>query len=263
MIFQAIGPIASILLGLVLSAFRDFTSASNFAFFFIVLTILIAEYGGARAAVTTALASALSLDFFLTQPYLRLTIADKHDIIAFCWLAACGLVVANFSWARAKRAAELKSVRHQMNLLHSAIVTLEDTENTESRLWKLLDAIRAACPLDAAAIRDNKDRVLAAFQTGEKTSRVPGPVISPQSLIPAGSASQPALESVVLPEQGARVPLVLRNRQVGWLDLWGNGQPANADSRQTLADVTIVLSLILAGPENGPVPVRGQFQGPD
>ena len=44
---------------------------------------MVAEFGGRWPAVATALASALSLDFFLTQPYLHLAIDDKHDIIAF------------------------------------------------------------------------------------------------------------------------------------------------------------------------------------
>ena len=60
---------------------RTYTTASNFAFVFVALTIVVAEMGGRAAAVVTALVSALSLDFFLTQPYMRLTIHEKHDVI--------------------------------------------------------------------------------------------------------------------------------------------------------------------------------------
>ena len=49
---------------------------------------------------------ALSLDFFLTRPYLRLAIEDKHDVIAFAGLAVCGLIVA--SLARDRRPSELR-----------------------------------------------------------------------------------------------------------------------------------------------------------
>ena len=59
---------------------RTYTTASNFAFVFVALTIVVAEMGGRAAAVVTALVSALSLDFFLTQPYMRLTIHEKHDV---------------------------------------------------------------------------------------------------------------------------------------------------------------------------------------
>ena len=103
LIYLAGGGIGAILLGMILVPLRDFTSASNFTFPFMALTILIAEFGGPRAAVVTALTSALSLDFFLTQPYLRLTIAGKHDIIAFLGLAACGLIAAGCSSGRRRR----------------------------------------------------------------------------------------------------------------------------------------------------------------
>jgi K+-sensing histidine kinase KdpD len=104
LIYLASGPLVAILLGIALIPLRETVIPSNFTFPFIILTIVVAEYGGRRAAVATALVSALSLDFFLTQPYLRLTIEGKHDITAFLGLAACGLVAATLG-ARRSRAA--------------------------------------------------------------------------------------------------------------------------------------------------------------
>ena len=63
-IYLGVGPLVAILLGVALMPLRSFTTASNFTFAFMALTILVAEYGGRRAAVATALCSALSLDFF-------------------------------------------------------------------------------------------------------------------------------------------------------------------------------------------------------
>jgi K+-sensing histidine kinase KdpD len=100
--YTALGPLAAIALGMLLVPVRGYTSASNFAFVFLALTITVAEFGGRGAAVATALVSALSLDFFLTQPYLRLEIAGKHDIIAFLGLAACGLIAAAFRSRRSR-----------------------------------------------------------------------------------------------------------------------------------------------------------------
>ena len=94
LIHVATGPLGAILLGFALIPLRESVIASNLAFPFIILTIIVAEFGGRPAAVATALVSALSLDFFLTKPYLRLTIEGKHDITAFLGLAACGLVAA-------------------------------------------------------------------------------------------------------------------------------------------------------------------------
>jgi K+-sensing histidine kinase KdpD len=94
MAYLAIGPLVAIFLGVALIPLRGTVIPSNFTFPFIILTIVVAEFGGRPAAVATALVSALSLDFFLTEPYLRLTIQGKHDITAFLGLAACGLVAA-------------------------------------------------------------------------------------------------------------------------------------------------------------------------
>ena len=74
LIYLAMGSLAAIGLGIALIPFREATSASNFTLPFLVLTIVVAEFGGRWAAVATAMVSALSLDFFLTQPYLHLAI---------------------------------------------------------------------------------------------------------------------------------------------------------------------------------------------
>jgi K+-sensing histidine kinase KdpD len=104
-IYISMGPLGAILLGFALMPLREIVLASNLTFPFIILTIVVAELGGRRAAVVTALVSALSLDFFLTKPYLRLTIQGKHDITAFLGLAACGLVAAALASRRGRRPA--------------------------------------------------------------------------------------------------------------------------------------------------------------
>src|SRR5215467_13605807 len=94
LIYLAGGGLAAVFLGMALVPLRELTVASNFTFPFMILTFVVAEFGGRAAAVVTALVSALSLDFFLTRPYLKLTIEGKHDLIAFLGLVACGLVAA-------------------------------------------------------------------------------------------------------------------------------------------------------------------------
>src|SRR5207245_6638117 len=98
--YLALGAIAAILLGAALVPLRGYTTASNFAFVFVALTIAVAELGGRWAAVATALCSGLSLDFFLTQPYMQLTMYEKHDVIAVVGLTACGLIAAAFGTQR-------------------------------------------------------------------------------------------------------------------------------------------------------------------
>ena len=246
------GPLAAILLGMILVPLRSYTNASNFTFAFMALTILIAEYGGRRAALATALCSALSLDFFLTQPYLRLTIADKHDIIAFFGLAACGLLAASFGSQRGLRTERLRSAWMQLDLFHTAIAEMKGTERFEFRLARLLDAVRDACPVSAAVVRDLHDTVVAASEHGLATSRLPSHVLSSQTLLPReAEADEAQRRDLPLPSEGARLPLVAGNRQVGWLDFWGNGTPANALSRRTIADVAHLIAIQMEGSGRG------------
>src|SRR5262245_21899683 len=99
----ALGIGGAVALWAALIPLRELTPAGNLAFPFLVLTIVIAELGGTMAVVGTALASALSLNFFLTQPYLTFAMSDKHDALAFTGLVVCGLTVAGFRNWRARR----------------------------------------------------------------------------------------------------------------------------------------------------------------
>jgi K+-sensing histidine kinase KdpD len=246
------GPLAAILLGLALVPLRGFTSASNFSFAFMALTIVVAEYGGGRAAVATALCSALSLDFFLTQPYLRLTIADKHDIIAFVGLTACGLVAAAVSSQRGERGAALSAALKQLDLLATAIEGLESTEPLESRLGRVLDAMCVACPIAGAVVRDENNSILAATERGQGGTRVAVQILAQHTLLPRESDAEVLADhEVPFPMEGARLALVVGNRRLGWLDLWGNGAPANSRSRRSLSDAARLLAIQLAGARPG------------
>ena len=121
LILLSAGPLAAILLGVALVPFRGRTPAANFTFLFMALTILVAEFGGRAAAVATALFSALSLNFFLTQPYLRFTIVPPDEIVAFIGLAACGLLAAAFGSRHGRRVADSRAARDQVRLLHALL----------------------------------------------------------------------------------------------------------------------------------------------
>jgi hypothetical protein len=210
------------------------------------LTIAVAEFGGRSAAVATALSSALSLDFFLTEPYLRLTIAGKHDIIAFVGLAACGLIAAAFGARRGQRITDLAAAGRQLELLHFTAAQLERGTADEAALTRVLEASRTALPLAAAALRDGRGYALAA--AGNALERLlPEKVIEPDTLMPPGSPPAAlALRLLPLPPEGARLALKVGDTHVGWLDVWGNGAPASLASRRVLSDVARLLATLRA-----------------
>lgn len=236
------GPLAALLLGVVLMPLRSLTPASNFTFVFLALTIAVAELGGRWAGTATALVSALSLDFFLTQPYLRLEIADKRDVIAFFGLAGCGLLAAFFSSRRAEREA----TRRQLALLHASVDQLETRGPLESRLSAVLEAARRTLPVLALIVRDTGGRAMA--QSGDPPRPVSVPAVKPDVLLSVESALT-LRPGPPFPTEGARLALVAGGRTAGWLDVWGDSAPAGPEARRALSAVARVLAALLAGSE--------------
>ena len=237
------GPIAALLLGMALMPLREVTSASNLTFAFVALTILVAGLGGGGAAVATALSSSLSLDFFLTRPYLRLAIEDKHDLIGFLGLTVCGLVAAAVGAHRGERVSALRACRAQQELVRHGLEQLEKGVPRELGLSRVLDESRGVLSVADAAVHDTSGNLLAA--TGQARGR-PTPA---GRLDVLGAPSTPGGRVEALPREGVRIPLVARGRAVGWLDVWGDGPPARPAGRDPLADVVRILALILGGSE--------------
>jgi len=105
LLYFGLGPLAAIVMGGGLMSVREIATTSTLVFPFIILTMIAAEFGGQPAALSTAVASVLSMDFFLMQPYLRIEIAEKHDVTTLLGLAACGVVAAALSAHRNRRAS--------------------------------------------------------------------------------------------------------------------------------------------------------------
>ena len=245
--YLSAGPMAAILLGMALTPLRGLTTASNLSFAFMALTLVVAELGGRWAAIGTALAAALSLDFFLTQPYLQLAIDDKHDIIAFMGLAVCGLIAASLGSRRGERIVALTSVRKHRELLHSILRLWDRGAPVDSQLAKVLRGAVDGLPLAAAAIRDRTGGVVASSADAVALRPAPEEVLQLDSLVPAAATRRaPAGWDLALPSDGARIALVSGNRHVGWLDIWGNGAAAGVESRRAVSDVARAIGLLLA-----------------
>jgi hypothetical protein len=238
----AAGVGGSIFLGVALTPLRGFTPAANFTFAFMALTIVVAEFGGKRAAIASAVTSALSLDFFLTRPYLRLAMDDKHDVIAFVGLAACGLVAAAFGTQRARRSA----YRRHLDLLHEALLTLQEAGPPATRLLQVLELARAMLPVSSLAVRDDRGALIAGTPRAASYPR-PSVSLSMDALLRPGSGVESLQrQGDPLPADGARLELVAANRTVGALELWGDGQPADANDRRVLSDVARSIGARLA-----------------
>jgi hypothetical protein len=85
-----LGPIA---VGAVLVPLRDELVSTNLALILVVVVVLAAIAGGRGPGAVAAVIAALSYDFFLTRPYLSLTIDSADDVETTIILLAIGLIV--------------------------------------------------------------------------------------------------------------------------------------------------------------------------
>jgi hypothetical protein len=107
--------------------------------------------GGGLAAILTAVAAALSFNYFHTQPYLSFDVAARQDVISVVLLGAAGVVVGEFgsrATNRARRAARLASEREDVDATLAGLALGAPVDETWADVRSLL---RTYGGIDSAA----------------------------------------------------------------------------------------------------------------
>jgi two-component system sensor histidine kinase KdpD len=245
------GILGAIILGVALVPLRSITPASNLAFVFIAFTIVVAEFGGRTAALVAALVSAMSLNFFLTEPYLTLTMSKTDDVVAFFAMAMCGLIAAAFGTRRERSSRAATRARDDLAALQRVVAHL----HTGRPLDAVLDELRAAFGLGRLVLRGADDRVLASSPDGTERAPKAGTELNAETLFAAGEARyQFGLRGLRLPEGGGRLRLPSERGDL-CLDLW-EGDPGglDQDARRTLVIAASVIALTVSGRRHPSLP---------
>ena len=88
-----------------LTPFRDRVENTHVALIFVVAVVAVASIGNRVAGYLAALLAGVWFDFFFTEPFQRLTIADRSDIETAILLLVVGVAVTELAvWGR-RRAA--------------------------------------------------------------------------------------------------------------------------------------------------------------
>jgi len=188
------GALGSMLLAVALVPLRTVVAASNLAFVFMAFTIIVAELGGRGAALATALIAAMSLNFFLTEPYLTLTISKTDDVIAFFALAACGLIAAAFG----RRRERLSDVAGRADRELSTLARFAERSRSGRPLDGLLQDLRAEFALAGLVLRDESGRVLAAVPADAGARPAPRMALDGATLFAAGDEKTLAMATCVV-----------------------------------------------------------------
>jgi hypothetical protein len=234
------GALGSMALGVALIPLRTVVAASNLAFVFLAFTIVVAELGGRTPALVTALVSAMSLNFFLTEPYLTLAITKVDDVVAFFALVGCGLIAAAFG-RRRERLSEAAGRADQE--LGSLTRLLERTRGARAPA-AMLQELRADFGLGGLVLRDDQGRVLAAVPDTAGALPPPRLALTGQMLFAPGDAMvRFGSKGMRLPDGGGRLTLQTARGPVT-LDLWeGDEEGFTDDESRTLAIAASILAL--------------------
>ena len=243
------GALGGLALGFMLIPLRSLTSASNLAFVFIAFTIVIAELGGRSAALVTAVVSALTLNFFLTEPYMSLQISKADDVVAFGALAVCGLIAAAFGRRREQMSELAERAGDELGVLDKLVSRLR----AGASLDEVLDDLRKSFGLRAIVLRDDTERPVAAALGGQVSGSMPEPEtdIAPDSFLPADeSRVRFGLRGLRLPEGGGRLWLRAGGGVGGGVasvDFWEEDpQGFDVNEARTLTIAASILGLELA-----------------
>jgi len=243
-VWSAGGGLAAVALGIALIPLREWTSASNMAFAFVALTIVMAELGGRAAAVSTAVVSAMSLNFFLTAPYLTLMIDKADDVVAFVALLACGLIAAAFGRRRAATAEAARRSRRDLDGLRELVAGLR----RDAPLDELLRQLRLAFGLGRLVLRRPDGSVAAEDPVDAGgTPAAPTDILSGDMLLERDPGPHRwGGRGFRLPPGGGRVRLDTSAGPVA-LDMWEAGEEGlDQDERRALVVGAWLLATELA-----------------
>lgn len=125
----SLGTIVAMCVAGLLGAMRPEVSQANAGLVLVLVIIAAASIGGRWAGGATALAAALSFDFFLTRPYGSLAIKSTGDIVTTILLFAVGVTVGQFADARWAAKASGQAGADDVAELHRVATLTADGAN--------------------------------------------------------------------------------------------------------------------------------------
>jgi hypothetical protein len=114
----ALGGLAAILLAAALVPLREELSGSALALLLVLPVLLGAVTGGRLGGAVTAVVATLSFDFFLTQPYLSLTMDSSDDVETAVLFLLVALIVGTVAAGARRSSVKAERGRAELEALH-------------------------------------------------------------------------------------------------------------------------------------------------
>jgi K+-sensing histidine kinase KdpD len=115
----------------VLSTFREHVPAATSVLLLVLVVVAAAATGDRLAGLLAAVSASLAFDFFLTQPYARLNIADSDDVEAAILLVVISVAVGELAlWGRRQEARASRRAGYLDGLLAAAEAVAQGSTDT-------------------------------------------------------------------------------------------------------------------------------------
>jgi K+-sensing histidine kinase KdpD len=132
--------VAPVVVCSVLAAVRDTVPTASAVLVLVLCIVAAAATGDRSAGLFAAVSSGASFDFFLTQPYFRLTIADSDDLEASVLLVLIGVSVTELAlWGRRQQEQSSRRSGYLDGVL-SAASTVAEAETSPDRVVAVVAA---------------------------------------------------------------------------------------------------------------------------
>ena len=162
----AAAAVAPALVSGILAAFRESLTATTAVLILVLLVIAAASTGVRIAGIVAAVSGGLSFDFFLTEPYGRLTINDPNDVEAAVLLVVIGAAVTEVAlWGHRQHARANRRAGYLEGVLGTAEIVMRQHDKPEALTERVAQQITEVlgvgrCRFMALPLRDPRTPVL-------------------------------------------------------------------------------------------------------
>ena len=198
----AAGAIAALCVAGLLGSVRGEISQANAALILVLVIIGAAVVGGRWAGGATALAAAVSFDFFLTRPYGSLAIKDGSEIVTTILLFVVGVAVGQIVGSRLRARAGARTGTEEVAGLHRVARLVADDASDRDLIAAVEEEVADVLLLPSCSFHllpPDPPRPLL-----EPTGRVDAPYVHLD-------------DGFALPGAGLTVPVRAGGSTLGWL----------------------------------------------
>jgi two-component system sensor histidine kinase KdpD len=144
---------------------RDRLTLANFAMIYILVVLLIAIRLGTIPAMTAALISFLSINFFLTKPYYTFIVADSRDVIELAVFIVVAVLAGQLG-ARARYQTEVAQQRaYEQEVLYRLTGSMNQAMDAETVHQALMEVMKEDLSARQAYILPYKSAIHQADET--------------------------------------------------------------------------------------------------